>query len=65
MDDVSQKAQSLLELNTDSRISHSITQVTTKCQTLLSKAKVSFSSMEHACLNVVIKTHLMWLVAGL
>ena len=53
MDDVSQKAQSLLELNTDSRISHSITQVTTKYQTLLSKAKVSFILINHAVSTIL------------
>ena len=40
LDDVNQKAQSLLETNSDARISHTITQLTTKYQQLLSRVKV-------------------------
>ena len=41
MDEVSQLAQSLLEVNSDARVSHNITQLSTKYQTLSSTSKVS------------------------
>ena len=37
LDDVNQKAQELLNTNSDARISHAMTQVTTKYQQLLSR----------------------------
>ncbi len=42
LDDVNQKAQALLETSSDARISQTITQLTTKYQQLLSRAKVRF-----------------------
>lgn len=40
MDLVSQRAAALLEVNSDARVSHAITQLTTKYQTMLSLSKV-------------------------
>ena len=40
LDEVNQCAQALLDTNTDARISHTITQLSTKYQTLVSKSKV-------------------------
>ena len=49
MDSVSQKAQSLLEINSDARVSHSITQMTTKYQALLSASKEALKKAETQC----------------
>ena len=49
MDSVSEKAQSLLETNSDARVSHSITQMTTKYQALLSTSKDGTRKAETQC----------------
>ena len=41
MDEVSGLAQALLEVNSDARVSHIITQLSTKYQTLASTSKVT------------------------
>jgi nesprin-1 len=49
MDQVSQKAQELLETNSDARISHSITQLTAKYQGLLTASKEIQKRLEGQC----------------
>jgi len=69
MDDVNQKSQALLEANSDARISHTITQLTTKYQSLLALSKeivrkLEVQCSEHANYNEAAEAFSVWLDAS-